>query len=140
MLGELSPVLPWGRIASVTGVAVASTVWVALQPFVLKLRAAEEQSRWASNVRDLIGVLAAACLVGALTLGGLPVPAAILVSGTVGVLLEVVRHGRRANQVRAYACALPIALAAALWPHVALTAANYVVAWLLHPVATLSRG
>ncbi len=100
MLGTLGETEPQIRLVGIILVGIATLVWVRLQLVVESLRAVESQSRWASNQRDLLNVCAGILLFAAFLIAALPAPAAVLFAGTVGIVVDVLRHLPATPKVR----------------------------------------
>lgn len=113
------------RLLALSLTVLAVAVCARLQLLAMALRARQETSRWASNLRDLANLAAAVALLGAFMVAGLPTWAAVVASGTVVVLLEIARLLPQATlhpQRRAMWLGLLMALPIALWPASATTA------------------
>ncbi len=117
MLGSARALDVVARTLATFVVAGAVVVFVQLQSVAFRLRAREARSRWASNLRDLVNLLAAALLFASFVVAGAPPAAALVFAGTTGVLLEAVRHGGsrpagrpRASLATGLSVAVPLAL------------------------------
>jgi hypothetical protein len=128
MLGSLQTLQPVG-ILLVGGVLL---FWFWLLGLLAQLRQRETRSRWASTLRDLLSLLCLVCLIAAYRVRGFPLPAALLIAGTVGVALDLARHAMRVPVRRTLlACLLAAGVAAACFPERLLGASNQFVAWLM---------
>jgi hypothetical protein len=136
MLGEVRAVSTVSLVCSVLVVLVATALWVRLQSFVIRLRAAQASSRWASNLRDLIALLGASAVVVGFHLCGVPWPAAVLFAGTLGVVLELLRRGPKAHVRRTMAVAVAFVLCVELWPAQLVAGANRIADVLFSREAT----
>lgn len=101
LLGVVRDLSGLERLIGVVLVVFAIALFVRLQTVALRLREDEAKSRWASNLRDLVNLLAAFILFAAFWTCGLPLAASLLFSGTVTVLLDVARHWGRTPDERA---------------------------------------
>lgn len=126
MLGSIRALQAWERVFGIVLVVLAVPVSVRLQSVTLALRERELRSRWASNLRDVVNLLAASVFFGAYLLCGLPFAAALLAAGSVTVGLDLARHGGRTPAARARFClfvglalSLPVALFAPFFLEIA---------------------
>jgi hypothetical protein len=119
--------------AGVLSVVAALALWLRAQSLHLALRAQEHQSRWASNLRDLINVGCCLALAAGYWWAGLPFAAALLFAGTLGVVLDGLRHVSLAGWRRSVASGLVLAsgLALSVFARPALLASNRLAEWLL---------
>jgi hypothetical protein len=133
VLGSVRETGEVARWAGALLVALALGVWLRFQSVHVRLRAQEHQSRWASNLRDFINLACALPLAGAYWWTGLPFAAALLYAGTLGVVLDILRHTSLAGWRRHLASAgvLTFGLALTLFASPVLTASNRVATWLL---------
>jgi len=106
------------RPAGVLLAAAAVAAFAAMQWPAAGLRRAEARSRWASNARDGLNMAGVLALFGAFAACGYSLPAAALVAGLLGLVLESVRHGARTPRGAVIVClvvgvavALPVAVA-----------------------------
>lgn len=114
------------RVLALSLTVLAVVLSARLQSLAITLRAREETSRWASNLRDLANLAAAVALLGAFEVAGLPTWGAIVASGTVIVLLECARQLQQAahRRPRALWLGLVLSLPVAVWPAQATAALN----------------
>ena len=138
MLGNVRAISNLEFFGSVLLVLATTALWVRLQSVVVRLRDVQSSSRWASNLRDLIGLMGAAATVLGFHLCGVPGPAAILFAGTLGVLLELLRRGPRARVGRTMVVALSFVLIVEVWPRQVVEGANR-IAGALFERGTTSR-
>src|ERR1700679_4305878 len=100
MLGAMHETAAVQHALGVVFVVCATAFWVAVQSFLLQLRATEHESRWASNLRDIINFASSIALAAAFRVTGLPFPAAILFAGSLGILIDILRHTRADQATR----------------------------------------
>lgn len=114
------------RVLALSLTVLAVVLAARLQSLAITLRAREDTSRWASNLRDLANLAAAVALLGAFVVAGLPTWGAIVASGTVIVLLECARQLQQAahRRPRALWLGLVLSLPVAVWPGQATAALN----------------
>lgn len=107
------------RLLALSLTVLAVALCARLQLLALTLRAREETSRWASNLRDLANLAASGALLGAFMAAGLPTWGAVVAAGTVVVLLECARQLQPSAvgwPKRALWLGLVLALPVAAWP------------------------
>ena len=131
VLGELRTVGEWEHAAGIGLAAAVSLAWAAAQGVVASLRDAQRESRWASNLRDVIALGGVLLLGFSFALCGLPPAAAILFSATLGVVLELLRRGQGYWRWAAMVVAAGVSISIAVWPGAALTGADAVARWLV---------
>ena len=135
MLGVMQETTVIRHLAGVLLVAATVAGWVRVQSYVMDLRAREHSSRWASNLRDMINFGCALAVMAAFWCIGLPLPAAFLFAGTVGIAIDLLRHtaaGEIARQRVAMVVALGLSLGLGIFPEAALSACNALATGLFH--------
>lgn len=118
MFAQARPLGPGARLVAVGAAAVAVLAASWLQALAWRLRAREERSPLASNLRDLTNLASVATLFAAFLAAGLPGPAAFLCAGSVAMVQESVRHlpAPRARPRTGLATGLALALPVAAFP------------------------
>ncbi|WP_242394392.1 hypothetical protein [Anaeromyxobacter oryzisoli] len=123
----LEPGAASGRVVAAAAYLTAVVSFLLLQEVGLRLRREEHRAWWAGSGRDLLNVAGLLAISGALRLLGLSGPAALLVGGTLTLLLfgvsVLVATQLDVRHPRAWALAAGLALAAPV-----LLAAERVVA------------
>jgi hypothetical protein len=128
MLGSLHTLQPTGILL----VGVVLLFWFWLLGYLARLRQRETRSRWASTLRDFLSLLCLLALIAAFRVRGFPLPAALLIAGTLGVMLDLSRHAANVPARRlALGCTFVAGMMAALFPEGLLGASNQFVSWLM---------
>lgn len=112
----LEPGAASGRVVAAAAYLTAVVTFLLLQEVGLRLRREEHRAWWAGSGRDLLNVAGLLAISGALRLLGLSGPAALLVGGTLTLLLfgvsVLVATQLDVRHPRAWALAAGLALAA----------------------------
>jgi hypothetical protein len=127
---------PVDRALIAAAYLTAVVLFLILQEIGLRLRREEHRAWWAGTGRDLLNACGCAAVAGSLWLFGFPAPAALLVGGTLTLVLfggyvffatqtEVVRP-----RLWAAGIGLVVAIPVLLWPAEVLWAADRVVGLL----------
>jgi hypothetical protein len=106
-----------GRLLAWAAYLGAVVAFLLVQEVGLRLRREERRAWWAGSGRDLLNLAGLLAIAGALRLAGLSAGAALLVGGTLtllmfgaSVLFASTRHPRRWAFVAGLALAVPVAL------------------------------
>jgi hypothetical protein len=130
MLGALRTATVFEHALGLVLVVGMVVVWTRLHLVTLQLKEQEQQSRWASSLRDLLNLTLVGTLWAGLSLSGFPGPAAFLFAGTLGIALDVIRHAAPQAQRRQRLMlvgVLPAGALLAAFPKVALDVTNGIV-------------
>ncbi len=130
---RLEPRSPGGRALVTAAYLAAVVLFLFLQEVGLRLRREEHRAWWAGTGRDLLNAAGFAAIGGSLWLFGFPAPAALLLAGTLtlvlfgGYVFFATQTSASRPRVWAVGLGLLVAVPVLLWPNAVLSAAQALV-------------